>query len=67
MYAEQLRELSKKQTEINEQLDQYDEDIEKSEKKQKLLKEKIDSINDEIDVLSSYMLPPVPSVSCRRR
>lgn len=54
-YAEQLRELSKKQTEINEQLDQYDEDIEKSEKKQKLLKEKIDSINDEIDVLNSYM------------
>lgn len=54
-YAEQLRELSKKQTEINEQLGQYDEDIEKSEKKQKLLKEKIDSINDEIDVLNSYM------------
>lgn len=54
-YAEQLRELSKKQTEINEQLDKYDEDIEKSEKKQKLLKEKIDSINDEIDVLNSYM------------
>ena len=54
-YAEQLREISKKQTEINEQLDQYDEDIEKSEKKQKLLKEKIDSINDEIDVLNSYM------------
>ena len=53
-YAEQLRELSKKQTEINEQLDKYDEDIEKSEKKQKLLKEKIDSINDEIDVLNSY-------------
>ena len=54
-YAEQLRELSKKQTEINEQLDKYDEDIEKNEKKQKLLKEKIDSINDEIDVLNSYM------------
>ena len=54
-YAEQLRELSKKQTKINEQLDKYDEDIEKSEKKQKLLKEKIDSINDEIDVLNSYM------------
>ena len=54
-YAEQLRELSKKQTEINEQLDKYDEDIEKSEKKQKLLKEKIDSINDEIDVLNTYM------------
>ena len=54
-YAEQLREISKKQQEINEQMDKYNDDIEKSEKQQKLLKEKIDSVNDEIDVLNSYM------------
>ncbi|WP_443713414.1 murein hydrolase activator EnvC family protein [Ruminococcus sp.] len=54
-YAEQLREISKKQQEINEQMDKYNDDIEENEKQQKLLKEKIDSVNDEIDVLNSYM------------
>lgn len=66
-YAEQLREISKKQQEINEKLDEYQKDIESKEKEQKLIREKINSVNEEIKVLNTYMTALELQISTNKR